>query len=265
MKTSILILVLALALKAGAQSMPGKLVETTIAGTNALVWQPVNASKEATLFVHGLGEGGTAIANLYRNGPFQFIKAGTLKPTQWYFALQGPASSWLNSSAINRWIDSLIKRYSVDSFNLTGLSMGARAIFKTIQNGKHTGRIKNVVAMSLDNDENPWLTLPYKNIRLLSLMGNKDLSHGHVRLKAFTESLAALGYTAKYENYAGGHDGWSSLYAPSNPALYAWLNPVKDTIVIPPPIPDPGPKPPTTGRRLLYSIEFYSDSTYQIR
>lgn len=221
----------------------GQLTETKIAGYNALVWTPANPrNSDANIFIHGLGEGGTDVSMLYRNGPFQYIKNGTLKPDTYWFAFQGPKSTWINNQMVTKVMDSILRRYPVDTFNLTGLSMGGAAIYRVIQESKHAGRIRNAVIFSMDRGAEIFLPEKYSRVNLWLFRGNTD---GYRAMPTYVTKLTALGYTAKYFEYIGGHCCWSTYYNPNwktnGVGVYDWL--AQSTTTKPPPPADPNTPP----------------------
>lgn len=238
----------------------GSLTETKIAKLNAVVWNPNNGSTHAIIFLPGLGGEGTTYSRLYSEGLPVYLKNGSLKLSDYVFAIQHP-SGWPNAIAVNNMIADVLARYpAIKTIALTGLSAGAAGIFNATEQGKYRSIITSVVAFSMDRGDAVWPTEPYANIKFWGISGNTDSRTW--RLRDFVTALKAKGYAAQFTEYNGGHSGWNTYYNPSwkDPAtgqtVYEFLS---SGSVKPPPV----VVPPT--KKVTKIITIYTDGTVDVK
>lgn len=181
------------------------------------------------LFLHGAGERGTDVQRVAIHGPMSMVKQGTNFPFI-VIAPQCPEGQRWDSESLNRLLDHVIDKYSVDTNRvyLTGLSMGGYGTwslgvsypqrFAAIAPICGGGQVIDVVLAGYGKPFNPVTYLP-----VWAFHGAKDPV---VPVEESERMLAAMkrinAVDAKLTVYPGvEHNSWTQTY--NNPKLYEWL------------------------------------------
>jgi hypothetical protein len=202
----------------------------------------------AVVFIPGLGEQTSNIADLYVNGPLHFIQAGW-KPAFIVIGIQ-PCFGWPGNNFTYPMLQHLIRdaSFRVDSTRmyLTGFSAGANAIYDYVLHQVSSPvKLAAIVALSyavsgscLSNPtdyfsnylcaaDEPWHYLPY-----WGLCGTWDSFYG--RQKTHYDQMKAAGWPNKQWTdmyYPDGslmsHCCWNNFYDPawkqSGKSIYDWM------------------------------------------
>lgn len=215
---------------------------TTIDGWNAYVHLPddyasTTLNYPVIVFIPGIGEIGTNPARLLSYGPSHFISLG--HPMQ--FTVNGvlekpivisiqPLSAWPGPATLNRKLDSIVKRWRVDTdrISVTGLSMGGWAWENMVTlNTTYAGRIASMVIMSAPAPDNG-----INNMRYYAQTGGKWWGfEGTQDARRMNEIRDTMNFyapgSARYTQYIGGHCCWNTWYNPSwienGENIYQWL------------------------------------------
>jgi pimeloyl-ACP methyl ester carboxylesterase len=243
----ILLLLLLLPLFAAAQYREGK-----INGLNAVIYSPAgNKSPLPTIvFFPGIGEDGTNISLLYRNGPAPFLKSGALAPPNMNIICVQPSYGWIPPATTAKILASVRSTVNVSDMYLTGLSAGAASIFDFLSKTPDHG-IKAIVVMSYKPmaDQRDWKEYP----STWGISGDKDSDYGLI-LKKMAAELNAIGRPSRFTSYAGGHSGWQTFYNPAwregGYSVYEWM--AAHSVPAVPEKPEPTkPEPSVKGKRIM--------------
>lgn len=210
---------------------------------NAYVHLPPDYNTQPTkryptiIFICGLGEVGTNPANLLKFGPsfyiarghnMQFMVDGVLE-TPIVISLQ-PASGWPQDWFLNRHLDSVLRRWRVDTTRWygTGLSMGGWAFNNYISwSENYARRLTAIVPMS-----SPESGAPIGNYgRFVNAGGRWWGFEGTTDYRKmdliFNAMNAAVPNSARYTKYVGGHCCWNTWYNPdwreNGVNIYEWM------------------------------------------
>ncbi|RYY53916.1 MAG: T9SS type A sorting domain-containing protein [Chitinophagaceae bacterium] len=250
-----------LLLSAAALRAQGDLLR--INGWNAYVHLPDDYSNTTKtypviIFLPGIGEVGSDPNRLLSYGPNRFVAQGH----NMQFTVNGvvekpivismqPPSTWPSPAALNRQLDSIIRRWrvNINRISFTGLSMGGSSWDNYINTSPlYALRPASVVAMSAPPPANPLLT----NFAIYAATGGKwwgfegTQDGRYMWLIRDIMNLTSPG-SAKYTHYVGGHCCWNNWYDPNyrenGENIYEWmLKQVRTPILTPnqPPIASAG-------------------------
>ncbi|MCU0335409.1 MAG: PKD domain-containing protein [Chitinophagaceae bacterium] len=210
---------------------------------NAYVHLPPDYNSQPTkryptiIFICGLGEVGTNPANLLKFGPshyiskghnMQFMVDGVLE-TPIVISLQ-PASGWPQDWFLNRHLDSVLRRWRVDTTRWygTGLSMGGWAFNNYISwSENYARRLTAIVPMSSPESGAPignYSRFVNAGGRWWGFEGTTDYRKMDLIFNAMN---AAVPNSARYTKYVGGHCCWNTWYNPdwreNGVNIYEWM------------------------------------------
>lgn len=218
---------------------------TRIDGWNAYVHLPSDYANSPSkkypliLFLPGIGEVGTDPSKLMVNGPAIFIAQGDsmvynvngeiIRPI--VISIQ-PASAWPTPSVLNQKIDSIERRWRIDTscLNVTGLSMGGWA-WQNYSDGYEpvfTNRVTSMVVMSAPEPDNS-----ISNMKMYALAGGKwwgfEGDNDYRKMDLVRDAMNKyVPSSARYYKYIGGHCCWNTWYNPSwhdadGESIYTWM------------------------------------------
>jgi predicted peptidase len=171
------------------------------------------------LFLHGVGERGSDLSIVKRNGPPKLIDEGKKFP----FIIISPQcpdrTDWDNKSLIVL-LDYIESNYRVDKnlVYVTGLSMGGHATWSlAIQYPERFAAIIPVCARGYSQD-----VYVLKDVPIWAFHGEKDDIIPIEDGKKMVEALEKAGGNVKFTIYPeANHDAWTETY--NNPEIYEWL------------------------------------------
>ena len=216
---------------------PSYLEVTDVRGYRALVLVPVDTSEAVNgkyptiVFLHGIGERGSDLNLLRRNGfprnlegdqqfPFIFIMPQCPSSTEWYYTNAD------NVTAMRTFLDDLIIRFSIDTnrIYITGLSMGGIGSWYfaiTLPT-----RFAALVPVAFRGDG--WSPCPAKDIPVWAFHGVLDGVIPFSKAQQLVDQFTACGGSVRFTVYpSGGHDAstWTVTY--NNPDVYDWMLRIK--------------------------------------
>ena len=189
-----------------------------------LVYLPGDYSKTdktwpLMMFLHGLGERGTDIELVKKNGPPMLIEKGEQYPFI-VVSPQCPSGKTWSVSVLDQILDRFIETYRIDTdrIYLTGLSMGGTATWEmAIAYPDRFAAILPLCGRShLSGIEN------IKDLPIWVFHGAKDDVVPVKNARRMVKSLKKCGSSVKLTIYRkANHDVWTPTY--SNPEVYDWM------------------------------------------
>lgn len=171
------------------------------------------------IFLHGLGEIGTDVNAVKRNGLPKFLDNEKRMPAL-VFSPQCNGGGWWNTQTLEQFLKQVVAKYNADPkrIYLTGLSMGGIETWTwAIQDPASFAAISPVSA-----NGNPWAVGDLKNTPAWVFHGDQDPIVGYGGDVAMVNALKADGGNVQFTTVKGGkHDIWDEVY--TNPALYEWM------------------------------------------
>jgi predicted peptidase len=171
------------------------------------------------LFLHGSGERGDQVKNLYHAGLPLWVEHHKDFPFV-VVSPQCPVGDIFNVWEVNAVLDQALKDYRIDDRRvyLTGLSMGGYGTWMTACT--FPDRFAAVVPIA--GAAEPADILDLKDVPMWVFHGAKDINVPIDRDNRSVAALRAIGSEVKYTVYPDlAHDCWTQTYA--NPELYQWL------------------------------------------
>ena len=171
------------------------------------------------LFLHGVGERGSDLELVKINGPPKLIEAGKKFPFV-VISPQCPQETWWVPPALEAFIDSIQRRYRIDSARIyvTGLSMGGFATWELAE--RHPERYAAVIPICGGGDTSRAGHL--RNLPVWAFHGAKDDVVPLSGSKDMIDAIKAAGGNPRFTIYPqAGHDSWTETYA--NDEIYSWL------------------------------------------
>lgn len=232
---------------------------TKVGAWNAYVHLPSDyatsgKSYPVIVFIPGLGEVGTNAAAVLKYGPgyyiakghkMEFMVDGTLE-TPIVISLQ-PDKAWPSALTINKYVDSIMKRWRIDVNRLymTGLSMGAWSCDNYVTGGEaYAKRPAAIVSMSAPDPDFPLINLrhyAYQGGVWWGFEGTTDYRKMDITRDTLNNARAG---TARYTQYVGGHCCWNTWYNPdwreNGENIYEWM--LRQKRGLRPVIPNTAPK-----------------------
>ena len=171
------------------------------------------------LFLHGVGERGSDLELVKINGPPKLIEAGKKFPFV-VISPQCPQDTWWVPPALEAFIDSIQRRYRIDSARIyvTGLSMGGFGTWELAE--RHPERYAAVIPICGGGDTSRADHL--RNLPVWAFHGAQDDVVPLSRSKEMIDAIKAAGGNPRFTVYPqAGHDSWTETYA--NDEIYSWL------------------------------------------
>ena len=171
------------------------------------------------LFLHGVGERGTAIESVKKHGPPKLVDQGKKFP----FILaspQCPENEFWSTAVLSSFLDEIEKIYKVDRSRVyvTGLSMGGAGTWKLAT--AYPDRFAAIAPICGWGDTTAVCSL--RNVPVWAFHGKKDPVVPIDRTESLVNALKGCGGDVRFTIYPeAGHDSWTETY--ENPALYEWL------------------------------------------
>lgn len=171
------------------------------------------------VFLHGIGERGTDVAAVKRQGLPRLLAAGKQFPFL-VVSPQCPPDQWWDITALDEFVERVTKKYRVDPDRvyLTGLSMGGFGTWALAM--RHPQRFAAIAPICGGGEARHAYVL--RDVPVWAFHGAKDEV---VPLRQSEEMIAALrdaGAEPRFTIYPEGkHDVWTETYA--DPELYTWL------------------------------------------
>jgi len=190
---------------------------------NYIAYKPKDYDKQKLwpliLFLHGMGERGDDLEKHKIIGLPQVLEKGKDLPFV-IICPQCPEYHVWNSERLNRLLDEVIKKYSVDRerIYLTGLSMGG---FGSWSLGcRHPERFAAVAPICGGGNVKEAVGL--KDVPVWAFHGAKDKTVSLTMSQEMVNAVNKNGGDAKLTVYPeAGHDSWTQTY--NNPELYKWF------------------------------------------
>ena len=200
-------------------------------GFNFLLFLPENESEKINdkyptiLFLHGIGELGSDLQVLKREGlpkildgdknfPFIVISPQCPSSTEWYYTNED------NVRAMNNMLDDAIKRFPIDTSRIyiTGLSMGG--IGTWYYSIKMPERFAAMAPVAFRGDG--WSCCPAKDIPVWAFHGQNDNVIPLSSAQSLVNQFKQCGGNIEFTVYPStGHDCWTKTY--NNNELYTWF------------------------------------------
>ena len=171
------------------------------------------------LFLHGAGERGSKLELVKINGPPKLIETGKKFPFV-VISPQCPQDTWWVPPALEAFIDSIQRRYRIDSARIyiTGLSMGGFATWELAE--RHPERYAAVIPVCGGGDTSRADQL--RNLPVWAFHGAQDTVVPLSGSKDMIDAIKAAGGNPRFTIYPqAGHDSWTETYA--NDEIYSWL------------------------------------------
>jgi len=171
------------------------------------------------VFLHGSGERGANLEQMYIHGPMKEIKNGRRFPFV-AIAPQCPPGQWWDADGVNALTESICRKYRIDRSRvyLTGLSMGG---FGTWAAAYANPKRYAAIAPICGGGETSWAPVLAK-IPTWNTHGDAD---GAVNIQQSIDLIAAIhkaGGDARFTIVkGGGHDVWTDVYAGKE--IWDWL------------------------------------------
>ncbi len=171
------------------------------------------------LFLHGMGERGTVLTDIARNGPLKRVEDGA----EFGFMIvapQCPANSWWQPDTLLGLLDDVAKKYRVDACRVyvTGISMGGSGTWAVANaSPERFAAIAPVCGFFTPGDPSQWAQLP-----IWCFHGARD----EVVPATDTERMAAWirgqGGSVRTTIYPEAeHNCWRQVYSSTD--VYDWL------------------------------------------
>jgi predicted peptidase len=179
----------------------------------------VNTSWPLMIFLHGMGERGTNLDLVKKNGPPMLIEKGEQFPFI-ILSPQCPEGQEWSAYELTKLVRYAIKTYKVDRSRiyLTGLSMGGRGTWDLACS--HPDYFAAIVPVCGVGD--PSKAGRLKDVPVWVFHGARDDVVPLIKSKVMVNALKNNGVNVKFTIYTdSGHDAWTETY--SDPRLYEWL------------------------------------------
>ena len=171
------------------------------------------------LFLHGAGERGSDLELVKIHGPPKLIETGKKFPFV-VISPQCPQDTWWVPPALEAFIDSIQRRYRIDSARIyvTGLSMGGFGTWELAE--RHPERYAAVIPICGGGDTSRADHL--RNLPVWAFHGAQDDVVPLSGSKDMIDAIKAAGGNPRFTIYPqAGHDSWTETYA--NDEIYSWL------------------------------------------
>ena len=175
------------------------------------------------LFLHGVGERGTDVEMVAKNGPPKLVKAGKQFPFVIVSPQCPPQDGWsspVQTAALNALLDDVMARYRVDKdrIYITGLSMGGFGTWRLAL--EYPTKFAAIAPVCGGGD--PTKARLLKNLPVWVFHGAKDPTVPISNSSDMVNALKKCGNEAKFTVYPEAkHDAWTETY--NNPELYEWF------------------------------------------
>lgn len=171
------------------------------------------------LFLHGIGERGTMIELVKKQGPPKLIEYGRKFPFI-VVSPQCPEDSVWSIPVLDMVLTEMVQRYKVDTARIyvTGLSMGGTATWQLAE--AYPRRFAAIVPVCGEAD--PAKAYLIKDLPIWVFHGAQDDIHPLSESENMVNELKALGSTVKFTIYPeAGHDSWTAAY--NDEEMWKWL------------------------------------------